>query len=95
MVSFRWNFSLAKLVIWVEYDMINSTLCTTIPPVETTKRHEVFDCLRLMYVRNRYLICGIGWASLSYATKLARILRKYHFGGIFPLIPPYYRFQMN
>ena len=86
MVSFRWNFSSAKLVIWVEYDMINSTLCTTIPPVETTEWHVVFDCLRLLYVGNWYLICGIGRASVSYATKLARISRKYHFGGIFPLI---------
>ena len=78
-----------QMVSWVEYDMINSTLCTTIPPVETTEWHVVFDCLRLLYVRNWHLICGIGWASVAYATKLARILRKYHFSGIFPLIRQY------
>ena len=86
MVSFRWNFSSAKLAIRVEYDIINSTLCTTIPPVETREWCVVFDCLRLLYVRNWYLICGIGRASVSFATKLVRISRKYHFGGIFPLI---------
>ena len=30
MVSFWWNFSSVTLVIWVEYDMINSTLWQTV-----------------------------------------------------------------
>ena len=89
MVSFRWNFSTAKLAVWVEYGMINSTLHTTVPPVETREWDVVFDCLRLLYVRNRYLICGIGRASVSYVTKLARISWKYHFGGIFPVTRQY------
>ena len=50
----------------------------------------VFDCLRLLYIGNWSLICGIGRASISYEMKLARISQKYHFGGIFPLTLKYY-----